>query len=230
MQLNGLKILTDITGLIRNGMWNYGDPFPAYNKIPVEQPGWVPYPIAADVFNGLHSQTGTYFETPGHFPAAGHVYDVCDIPFAQMIDIPAHVLHIPKKAPGPKREPVTTSDIEEALSAYGRPVPGGEAVLVDSGWGAYWDEPFYTDYGPYFTYGAFETLLGLKPKLLSTDFPRWENLEHLEHIFPVFYKQNIWMLAPVINLQLITNAGLLSVLPLNIRDSCCVPCRAFIRH
>ena len=210
-------------------MWNYGDPFPDYKKIPVEQPRWVPYPVKADIFYGLHSQTGTYFETPGHFPAAGHIYDVSDIPLAQLIDIPAHVLHVHKKETV-NREPVTAEDINEALTAYGRLIPNGAAVLIDAGWGVNWDEPFYLSGSLYFTYGALTRLMDLSPVLLATDFPRWENPDRPEGIFPVFYSKNIWMLAPVINLHCVNDPGLLSVLPLNVRDSCCAPCRAFIRH
>jgi len=223
-------MLTDITGTIRDGMWNYGDPFPTFAKTPIASPDWVPYAVAADVFNGLHSQTGTYFETPGHFPSAGNVYNVDDIPFDQLIDMPAHVLHLPPKHPSRERPVITEADVTTAIERHGTPIPHDAAVLIDAGWDVHWDEPFYLDQSPYFTFDAFMAVLKLRPRLLATDFPRWENLDDMQGFFPAFYKQDIWMLAPVVNLGVIKGAGSLSVLPLNVSGSCCVPCRAFIRH
>jgi len=219
-------MITDITGRIYNGMWNYGIPFPTFNKKPINQPDWVPYKVVADIFDGLHSQTGTYFETPGHFPSAGFTYCVDDIPFEQLIDIPVHVLHLPRQYPTSHRSPITKEDIEIAIIGQ---IPPGEALLINAGWGKFWHADFYLE-SPYFSYDAFMLLLELKPRLLGTDFPRWENLEHMQHIFPPFYAQDIWMLAPVVNLDRIEAKGLLSVLPLPVSQSCCVPCRAFIRH
>ena len=208
-------------------MWNYGDPFPSFVRTPLKQPDWVPYEITGEIFTGFSSQTGTYFETPGHFPSAGHNYTIDEIPFERLIDIPVHVLHLPGPYPTDRRVPVSLSDVEAALD--GRNIPCGEAVLIDGGWGKYWDSDFYLK-GPYFSYDAILRLLEIKPWLLGSDLPRWENLERLENFFPAFYEQDILMLAPVINLEKIESTGLLTIMPLNIRNSCCTPCRAFIRH
>ena len=55
----------DITGIINNGMWNYDAPFPEIN---IKQLPPVPWCgnriIGAEIFEGMHSQTGTYLETP----------------------------------------------------------------------------------------------------------------------------------------------------------------------
>jgi len=223
-----IQIITDITGTIKNGMWNYGDPFPEFNLTPVKQPDWVPYKVVADIFEGFHSQTGTFFETPGHFPSSEVIYNVDDIPFEKLIDIPVHVLHLRQSYPPRQRSPITADHMSVAINNHSHEIPPGEAVLVDAGWGTFWDEPFYLN-GPYFTYDAFMLLLDLKPRLMGADLARWENLTDLQGFFPKFYAQDIWMLAPVVNLECIESSGLLSVLPLNISNSCCVPCRAFIR-
>jgi len=219
--------IVDITGPIHNGMWNYGDPFPEFSLTPIESPEWVPYEVVGDIFTGLHSQTGTYFETPGHFPAAGINYTVDQIPFSDLIDLSTHVIRLQRPMETSVRDPITAKDIRQALDHYGTISPG-ETILIDTGWGKYWRDSFFLEC-PYFTYDGFQLLLDLKPRILGTDFPRWENSEQMQHIFPDFYAQDIWMLNPLINLDKIESKGLLSVLPLNVENSCCVPCRAFVK-
>lgn len=56
----------DITGPIQEGMWNYEPPFPVFHRSPLPQVPWVDAPVYCDIFEGIHSQTGTYLETPAH--------------------------------------------------------------------------------------------------------------------------------------------------------------------
>ena len=209
-------------------MWNYGEPFPEFDMKPLQSPEWVPYPVVGDIFGGLHSQTGTYFETPGHFPDAGPSYQIDDIPFDKLIDIPVHVLHLHKQFSTLLREAIDAEDIKASVKNHDSDIRPGEALLIDAGWGRYWDADFFLN-GPFFSHEAFLLLLAFKPRLMGSDFPRWENLDNMQHIFPPFYDNDVWMLAPVVNLENI-EAGLLSVLPLAVDDCCCAPCRAFVRH
>ena len=65
--------------------------------------------------------------------------------------------------------------------------------------------------------------------LLGSDFPRRENLEKPEGFFDAFYCADILMLGPLVKLETIkTNQVKLTILPLNIPNTSCVPCRAVI--
>jgi len=215
-------------------MWTYGDPYPPFKLAPLKQPEWVSYTVVADVFEGMNSQTGTYFETPGHFPSAGHNYMVEDVPFETLIDMPADVIHLrlpppdPIRGYGKDRYRISGAEIAEALA--GRAIPKGQALLIDTGWGPYWNAPFFLEGSPYFSYDAFMRLLALESRLMGSDLPRWENLDDLQNLFPEFYKRDILMVGPCVNLDKIRAGGLLTILPLHILKSCCIPCRAFIRH
>ena len=57
----------DLTGPIQDGMWGYEPPFPAFHLKPLPQPEWVATRVYCEIFEGIHSQTGTYLETPAHF-------------------------------------------------------------------------------------------------------------------------------------------------------------------
>ena len=76
---------------------------------------------------------------------------------------------------------------------------------------------------------AMEYLISLKPYLLGSDFPRWDNIRKSEGFFQAFYDANILMLAPCVNLHKISSVRCkLTVLPLKIEGTSCTPCRAVI--
>ena len=70
----------DITGQIRDGMWNYEPPFPTFHLTPLPQPEWVNSRVYCEIFDGIHSQTGTYLETPAHFYGNDNYYLMSDVP------------------------------------------------------------------------------------------------------------------------------------------------------
>ena len=60
-----MKVI-DITGVLYNGMWNYEPPFPTLAIRPLPEVEWVETKVYCDIFDGIHSQSGTYLETPAH--------------------------------------------------------------------------------------------------------------------------------------------------------------------
>ena len=220
--------ITDITGPIHDGMWSYGPPFPEYRLKQLEQPAWVPYKVNCELYEGLNSQTGTYFETPGHFPEAGNVYFVEDIPFERLIDIPCSIIKLQGDYYSENRRKITGEELQ--CAAEGLPVKEGGALLICSNWGGHWSEPCYLSASPYFSYEAMMYLLEFKPFLMGSDMPRWDNLDDPQGFFSHFYARNVTMLGPCVRLEALPPTGLLSVLPLAVAKSCCVPCRAFVRH
>jgi kynurenine formamidase len=104
-----------------------------------------------------------------------------------------------------------------------------DAIIVGTGWGVNWMESNYLSCSPYFTYDAMMWLIEKKPFLLGSDFARWENLDNMQGFFPAFYKSNILMLAPCINIEKIKASKVkLTALPLKILGTSCVPCRSYV--
>jgi len=221
----------DITGPIREGMWNYEPPFPVFRMAPLPPVPWAGGPVFCETFSGLHSQTGTYLETPAHFlgPDAAPTVDGLDL--ATLVDRPAVVLHVERTdrvfTSGSGRAPVTADDLERAAGS--RSIPDGCALLVSTGWGRYWMDDRYLPDSPYFTADAMDWLLARRPFLLGSDIPRWENLEFPQGFFPAFYAAGCLLLAPCTGLERSFDpAPRLTVLPLRIPGTSCVPCRAIL--
>ncbi len=218
--------LLDITGPLYNGLWTCGEPFPDYHIRPLKQPEWVTAPVWLEVFEGMHSQTGTYLETPAHFLGYEKSYRLTDVPLEALYEREAVVLQVRPEDNG-ERPPVTADMLEEA--AAGLTIPAGAALLVSTGWGTHWRLDDYLTRAPYFTRDAMDWLIARRPFLLSSDMPRWENLEHPQGFFPAFYAADILMLAPTVHLERIDRPYVkLTVLPLYAEDTCCCPCRAVV--
>ncbi len=218
----------DITGPIRDGMWNYEPPFPTFSLKPLPQPEWVDSRVYCEIFSGIHSQTGTYIETPAHFYGNDRCYLMADVPVEKLYHIPATILMLPGFGePGAERKPVTAADLAACKGAVD--IRKGDAIIVGTSWGKHWMEPCYLDASPYFTYDAMEYLVSKKPSLLATDFPRWESFEHPQNLFPLFYGADILMLAPVTSIETIPSHRVhLTALPIKVPGTSCIPCRAIV--
>lgn len=222
-----IKII-DVTGQIRDDMWNYEFPFPKYKIKPLPQPDWVDTKVYCEIFDGLHSQTGTYLETPAHFYGPEKSYNLDSVPIDKLVNVRCSHIKLDENLFNTgKREKITVEMLENASKDID--IREGDAILVSASWGKYWTEQNYLESSPFFSYEAMEWLVSKKPSILGSDVPRWENLEKLEGIFNIFYKADILMLAPLVNLE---NVGVnnlsLTVLPLNVIGTSCAPSRAII--
>jgi kynurenine formamidase len=220
--------IIDITGSIENGMWNYEYPFPGFNLKKLPKVEWLKDDIFCEIFEGIHSQTGTYIETPAHFFGNDKCYLINDVPLEKLIGINCSILNINKPYDFSARTAITVEDLENCPGSSC--IKENDAIIIGTGWGIHWLEPHYLSGSPYFTYDAMMWLISKKPYLLGSDFPRWENLENMQGFFPEFYKSNILMLAPCINIEKINAEKVkLTALPINIKGTSCVPCRAFVQ-
>lgn len=235
--------ILDLTGPIQAGMWHYEPPFPSFGMRPLGDVPWAGSTVYCDVFDGFNSQTGTYLETPAHVLGPALSYMVDDIPVASLYEMKCHVLQLAgrpefwqadsdARQPGPDHRcpgPVTvTASMLEACAGAAAISPGS-ALLVGTGWGRHWLDACYLDDSPCFSLDAMAWLIAKKPFLLGSDFPRWESQRNPAGIFPLFYARNILMLAPCVNLERAgSKAARLTVLPLRIPGTCCVPCRAVL--
>jgi len=216
----------DITGDIYDGMWDYEPPFPNIKIKPLPEVPWVENRVYCEIFDGLHSQTGTYLETPAHFYGDSS-YPLIDVPIEKIHNVDAVILKLFGFAPGNGRQPITREALERCPGAEA--IRPGDSILVSCGWGKYWREDFYLSNAPYFTLEAMRWLIEKKPNILGSDTPRWENLDDLQGFFPEFYAADILMLAPCVNLEKAEKTRMkLSALPLKAERTSCAPCRAVL--
>ncbi|HBR02542.1 MAG TPA: hypothetical protein DD738_08020 [Ruminiclostridium sp.] len=221
--------IIDITGIMQEGMWNYEPPFPKFKVKSLPEVSWVDKDVFCEIFEGMHSQTGTYLETPAHYYGNNKSYLLIDVPVEKLVDIDCVVLNVEPKNPEnkPGRVPITVEDLEKCSNV--NCIKEGDAILVGSGWGKYWLDEGYLLNSPYFTYDAMMWLIDKKPFILGSDFARWENLEKPEGFFSEFYAANILMIGPCIDLEKVTKPRVkMTVLPLKISGTSCTPCRAII--
>ncbi len=213
----------DLTGTLYTGMWNYEPPFPALTIRPLPPVPWVQGYVGCEIFDGIHSQTGTYLETPAHVLGDAS-YPLIDVSLDRICDVPTRVLHLPFLG----ANMAVTPELLEACPAFSAIAPG-DAVLVSCDYGKKWFDGDYLSASPYFTRAAMLALIEKKPAILGSDFPRWDNLANPQNFFADFYAADILMLAPVINLEKCpATGGRLTALPLKAEKTSCAPCRAIL--
>jgi arylformamidase len=224
-----MKKVIDITGTMQDGMWNYEPPFPEFKVSPLPEVPWVKGNVSCEIFEGMHSQTGTYLETPAHFYGNNNSYMLIDVPVEKIVNIDCVVLNLNPEILKDRQNRVSIQVDDLEACPNSKCIKEGDALLVGCAWGDHWMDSNYLSDSPYFTYDAMMWLINKKPFILGSDFARWENLEKAEGFFPKFYAANILMLAPCVNLEKITEPRVkLTVLPLKIPGTCCTPCRAII--
>ncbi len=210
--------ILDITGPIYEGMWTYGPPYEPFSMEQVPPVDWVSYPTYSQNVS-MNVQTGTYLETGAHmFPEMRTVDQLR--PDELFLD--AHILRLKPKAP---REII---GVEELLPLTAD-IPEGLAVLVCTEWGRNWEDSRFLVDSPHFSAAAMDHILSLRPALVGADLPRWDSLDDPQGFFERFFRQDVLLLAPLMNLeQFEKRTGTLIVLPLPIRGACASPARAVL--
>ncbi|MBP6964703.1 MAG: cyclase family protein [Armatimonadetes bacterium] len=208
----------DITGPIYEGMWTYGLPYAPFRMEEVPPVDWVAYPTYSWNIS-MSVQTGTYLETGAHmFPGMRTI----DRLAPEDLFLAARVMTLSPKRPG---EMITG----EEIGALADDIPEGAAVLICAGWGANWESPGFLADSPRFSADAMDRILSLRPALVGADLPRWDSLEHPQGFFERFFRQDVLLLAPLVNLERWgSRAGRLIVFPLPIRGACASPARAVL--
>lgn len=222
--------ITDITGPIYDGMWNYSEPLGSllgnFKLDPLNfEFGGEKYSL--DVFQGFKAQTGTYLESPGQY-IKGNNYKVSEIPVEKLFMIDAYILNIPYENLQEKdgKKFISLQDIKNSEK---KSIPPGAAILVGTGYSKFWERNNFFPKSWFFKKEAMDYIIEKKPFLLGTDSAEWENPKNPEGIFAKFYPANILILAPCINLEKIKtfNAKLI-VLPLKVLNSYICPVRAIV--
>ncbi len=222
--------VTDITGVIDHGMWNLAPPFTDIHIVPFPPISWMGNKsFGLEYFEGMHSQTGTYLETPAHYYGNQGSYLLTDVPVERLYNIPCVVLNLglwtPDRSKG--RQPITRDRLQSCSNAGA--IQPGDAILIGTGWGRYWMEPETMNCAPYLTKGAMDWLLEQRPVLLGGDFPQWDTAENPQGFFEAFYSANVLMGGPFVNLERIGPGRCnLTILPIKVCHTSCAPARAII--
>jgi len=211
-----MMAIIDITGPIYEGMWTYGPPYAPFRMQEVPPVDWVAYPTYSQNI-AMNVQTGTYLETGAHmFPGMRTI----DQLRPEELILDTHVIHINEKEPRSAIARVELGELE---------ITPGNAILVCTGWGRNWESPQFLEDSPYFTAEAMDHLLSFRPALIGADLPRWDSLANPQGFFERFFRQDVLLLAPLMNLEKIGGKmGKLIVLPLPIRGACASPARAVL--
>lgn len=220
--------VTDITGKLEPGMWDYRV-FPGFDDLippyAVETMGT----LETFGFYGsrfvLSSITGTYLEASSHVMADGrHLssYDVAD--FIR----PVKILRLGKLAPD--------TLIDGAMLAAAAPaIEDGAALIIDTGWYSQWNAPGYVEHCPKMVPSALEWILGQPIGLLGVDVPAIEaawtddNAEAKGGLLTQLFARGCLLLAPLVNLDKVgANEGRLTALPISVQGTSGAPVRAVI--
>lgn len=210
--------IVDITGPIYEGMWTYGLPYAPFGMEQIPPVDWVAYPTYSQNVS-MNVQTGTYLETGAHmYPEVRSIDQVKP----EDLFLDTHILYLKPK------ESRAMIQVDE-LEALTHGITPGKAILVCSGWGRNWEAPSFLSDSPYFSAAAMDHLLSLRPALIGADLPKWDNLDDPQDFFGRFFRQDVLLLAPVMNLeQFGETTGTLIVFPLPMRGACASPCRAIV--
>ena len=221
--------IIDVTGVIKNGMWCFDDLYPKLNIVQRTgtAQGFGEYHYTE--IEGMHTQVGTYIETPAHFYGHDKSFLINDIPLENLVNVGCVVLKVPKDVSDTNKKIAVTKDDLLTCPNIGEIRPG-DCIAVYCGWEKHWmnSEVFFSR-SPYFTMDAMQFLISKKPSIMASDTVAWDNFSDPAGFFPDFYAANILMLTPLVNLSEVTKPRVkITALPLRFDDSSSAPCRAII--
>ena len=210
--------LIDITGPLENGMWSYPDPYPKVHIEEIDMPDWIPYDTFSWVFT-LGAQNGTYLETAAHMFRDAATID--EVPLERMI-LDASIIQLPDK------EPNSAITVDELMNAAVDIRPG-DALIIGTGWDVKWHDKDFISACPFFALAAMEWIFDQQVSLMGADLPRFDSWETPQEFFAEFFRRDILLLAPLVNLRAITRTRVrLIALPLKVKGVCGTPCRAVV--
>jgi len=217
----------EISGPITHGMWDYnsldlgGATLPAVSVTPrasIPQYGFDAHEITVSTL------TATYTETAAHMIEGAPTLD--QVPITELIR-PARLMRLP--AAGPR-----TLITRDQLDAHNPGIADGDALVIDTGWGARWDQSGYVTDAPAFAASTLDWFLAQPFSVLVLDTPVMECLWCAEagmgdqqgDLLKPLYERGMLLVAPVVNLGEIERpTGTLISLPMAVEGVCSAPSR-----
>lgn len=233
-----MKII-DITGPIREGMWDFGFTGGQF-KLRQLNFGYIGEEFFDDGlevgkeflhegFDGLVGSTGTFIETGATAYGYNKIVPTHKIPLQKLVNIDAYVLQMPLKGldEEDRRKYISLKDIKKAEI---KEIPDGAGILVSTGYYKEWfNRKNYLAKSPFFKKEAFDYLLDKKPILVGSDFANWENSLKREGFIPRLYKSEAVILVGCANLDKVNKFKVkLTALPINVENVCMCPARAVV--
>jgi arylformamidase len=216
---------TDLSGAVENGLWAY-DVLPGLESIippvivetiaTVDKDGFFASRIS------LSTISGTYLEAGSHIlDGAGNLDEYSVNDFIR----PVSIIRLPRQR---EKAQIDVSLLVE----HSVVIRKGDAVIVDTGWGAMWNKPGYVLRCPNFTKKAIEWLLAQGVSILGFDVPCIESswsedaAEEKGGLLGMMFKNNVLLAAPLINLEQVErDRGMLWCMPLKVKGTSGAPAR-----
>jgi arylformamidase len=220
-----VKRYVDLSGKVENGLWGY-EVLPGLENI---IPAASIQAIASVRENGffaskvcLSTITGTYLEAGSHILEGAKNLDAYGI--ADFIK-PAAIVRLPRQ----KEKALVHAEL---LEKHAPRISRGDALIIDTGWGAMWNKTGYVLTCPNLSRNAIEWVLGKGISIFGCDVPciesSWSEDAESEKggLLGMLFKRNVLLVAPLVNLdQTKSDNGTLYCLPLNVAGTSGAPAR-----
>jgi arylformamidase len=217
--------IIDLSGTIEHGLWGYHALPGLENIVPVVEVKTIATVQEHEFFASkivMSTISGTYLEAGAHILEQGKCLDEYTV---EDFIKPAKVIHVPKQQP----KGIVTA---EMLQTHAPRIHRGEALLIDTGWGAMWNKPGYVLDSPNYSKSALEWILAQGISLLGVDVTcieaAWSEDEAAEKgsLLGQLFQSGALLVAPLINLERITTeAGRIMCLPLKLKGTSGAPAR-----
>ena len=208
----------DLTGMIENGMWEYGEPYP---KVEITQVSsvdddtvYAEYKVNAHKIT-FSSSSATYVQTSSEMFKEKPTIE--QIPLERLI-LKTSVIKLPK-GPGEK---ITVEELEKTNVE----IKEGEGLIVSTGWEKFWNKENFVKDSPHFTPESMDWVLNKGISLLAGDMTIYDDYYNPTGLLKNLFSRDVLVVAPLINLDKITKPKVkLIALPLKVKGVSGCPCR-----
>lgn len=223
-----MRHFVELSGTLQKRLWGYYSLPGLEGIIPnveietlatVEQDGFFASKVSFSTISG------TYVEAGSHILPHGRLLDSYSLPdFIK----PCTIIRLPRQKPHSVIR-------RELLEKYAVQIKPGEALVIDTGWGAMWNEEGYVLTCPTYANDAIAWILEQKPGIFGVDVPcieaSWseDNEQEKGGLLGELFENESLLVAPLINLnKVIASTGTLYCIPVPVEGTSGAPARVFI--
>jgi len=208
----------DLTGMIENGMWEYGNPYP---KVEItrtssinDKTSYAEYKVNAYKIS-LSSSSATYVQTSAEMFNGRATIDKIKL---ERLILDTHIIRIRKKP----REAIAVKELEKTNVK----IKKGEGLIVATGWEKFWNKKNFIKDSPHFTPESMDWVLNKGISLLAGDMTIYDDYYKPTGLIKNLFKRDVLVVAPLVNLDKIKKTKIkLVALPLKVKGVSGCPCR-----